>query len=299
MLQQTRAQAVIPYYQEFLNRFPAAEDLAEAPESEVLRRWSGLGYYQRARNLRLAARKIVENGEFPSLYEAILDLPGVGVYTAAAVASIAFGKPHAAVDGNVLRVIARFTGDASDIGAPATRARFAEVASRLLDRRDPGRFNQAMMELGATVCLPRNPHCLLCPVAAECEARAQARQSELPVKLKRAKAVEIAITLLAIERRGKVLLWRRAESERRLGGFWELPSSQNFPKATIAETAGTFRHSITNHNYRFTVARGTGIRERDVPKGFEWLDGGRLETAPLSTVARKALAVLGKTIKRI
>ncbi len=296
MLQQTRAQAVIPYYQEFLDRFPTAEDLASASEAEVLRRWSGLGYYQRARNLRLAARKIVEDGRFPSEYEAILELPGVGAYTAAAVASIAFGKARAVIDGNVMRVIARFTGDAGDIGAPATRARFEQVASRLLNRRNPGRFNQAMMELGATVCLPRNPHCLLCPVSDDCVARAQARQSDLPVKLKRIQAVEIEATLLLIRRRGKILLWQRDETQRRLGGFWELPSTENLPRATVGEKLGTFRHSITNHNYTFTVAAAPVPR---LGAQFEWWDTSRLGEIPLSTVARKALAILGETIKRI
>jgi len=297
MLQQTRAQAVIPYYQKFLDRFPTAQDLASAEESAVLHCWSGLGYYQRARNLQRAARKIVERGEFPKTYEEILELPGVGAYTAAAVASIAFGKAHAAVDGNVLRVIARYSGDAADIGAPATRTRFERIANHLLDRRDPARFNQAMMELGATICLPGNPHCLLCPVAADCVARAEARQSELPVKLKRMKAVELGVTLLAIERRGKILLWRRDENARRLGGFWELPATEDLPHAKPGSLLGEFRHSITHHNYRFTVARSTGIPACvGLNKRFEWLPLSGLASLPLSTVARKALAVLGKTI---
>ncbi len=181
MLQQTRAQAVIPYYERFLKRFPAARDLADAPEAEALRYWSGLGYYQRVRNLRKAAQTIAVSG-FPIEYAAIRELAGVGDYTAAAVASIAFGKAHAAVDGNVLRVIARITGDSSNIASPATRARFTQVAESLLDRHDPGGFNQAMMELGAAVCLPRKPLCLLCPVVDECRARKLGIQAELPVK---------------------------------------------------------------------------------------------------------------------
>ena len=151
MLQQTRAQAAIPYYERFLARFPAVEVLAAASEDEVLSLWAGLGYYTRARNLRRAAREIVTAGGFPRDYEAIRALPGVGDYTAAAIASIAFGLPYAVIDGNVLRVVARLENDASDIGSPRTRARFREAAQEWLDRRDPGRFNQAMMELGATV----------------------------------------------------------------------------------------------------------------------------------------------------
>jgi A/G-specific adenine glycosylase len=289
MLQQTRAQAVIPYYEKFLDSFPTAPDLARASETEVLQCWSGLGYYQRARNLHTAARKIVEHGAFPREYEAIRQLPGVGAYTAAAVASIAFGSERAVVDGNVMRVVARFTGDAADIGASATKIRFDKKASALLDPRDPGRFNQAIMELGATICLPRNPLCLLCPVSADCQARAQGIQSQLPVKLKRTQPVRVDATLLIIERAGRILLWRRNPDSRRLGGFWELPSSEELPKATKLEPLGSFRHSITNHNYIFTIVKATvsGAASR-----FQWFDRAQLEAIPLSTTARKALALL-------
>jgi A/G-specific adenine glycosylase len=289
MLQQTRTQAVIPYYESFLARFPAPEALAAAEEPEVLRLWSGLGYYQRARNLHRAARKIAESGGFPREYESILELPGVGAYTAAAVASIAFGKAHAVLDGNVMRVIARLTAEDGDIGAPVTRARLGQEAARLLDRRDPGGFNQAMMELGATICLPRHPLCLLCPVSVDCRARAQGRQAELPVKLRRVEPVRIQATLLAIQRAGSILLWRRDAGARRLGGFWELPSSEELPKATIGETVGSFRHSITNHNYTFTVMKAHVSRP---DRRFEWIGLTRLDAVPLSTTTRKALALL-------
>src|SRR5690349_5158936 len=165
MLQQTRAQAVIPYYERFLTRFPSVPALAAAKEDEVLALWSGLGYYSRARNLLRAARQIAAAGSFPSDYDAIRALPGIGDYTAAAVASIAFGRPHAVLDGNVLRVVARMENDAADIRSSRTRERFREIAQSWLDPRDPGHFNQALMELGATVCLPRNPLCLVCPLA--------------------------------------------------------------------------------------------------------------------------------------
>jgi A/G-specific adenine glycosylase len=289
MLQQTRAQAVIPYYEKFLERFPAAQDLAEATETELLRRWSGLGYYRRARNLQKAARRIVDEGAFPSDYEAIRSLPGVGAYTAAAVASIAFGSDRAAVDGNVMRVIARFTGDAADIGAPATKVRFEKVARTLLDPRDPGRFNQAMMELGATVCLPRNPLCLLCPVSSACQARLQGKQAQLPVKLKRIQPVRIEATLLIVERAGRILLWRRNSDSRRLGGFWELPSAEELPKARKLQSLGSFRHSITNHNYAVSVIKAGVSR---APANFQWFDRAQLQEIPLSTTTRKALALL-------
>jgi A/G-specific adenine glycosylase len=288
MLQQTRAQAVIPYYEKFLESFPTAQDLARASEIEVLRRWSGLGYYARARNLQKAARQIIERGAFPQEYEAIRELPGVGTYTAAALASIAFGGKRAVVDGNVLRVIARFSGDAADIGSPATKIRFEKIASTLLDPRDPGRFNQAMMELGATICLPRNPLCLLCPVSADCQARVQGKQSQLPVKLKRMQPVRVDVTLLIVERAGRILLWRRNPDSPRLGGFWELPSSEELPKAKKLESVGSFRHSITNHNYIFTIVKATVSRAAG---RFQWFDRTQLEAIPLSTTTRKALAI--------
>ncbi|HWB95145.1 MAG TPA: A/G-specific adenine glycosylase, partial [Bryobacteraceae bacterium] len=172
MLQQTRAQAVIPYYEKFLDRFPTVEALAEAPEHDVLAAWSGLGYYSRARNLQKAAVAITAAGGFPREYEELRRLPGIGPYTAAAIASIAFGLPHAVLDGNVMRVVARLENDPADIASPKTRARFQQRAQELLDPREAGHFNQAIMELGATLCLPRAPQCLLCPVAGECRALA-------------------------------------------------------------------------------------------------------------------------------
>ncbi len=186
MLQQTRAAAAIPYYERFLEQFPDVESLARASESEVLAAWSGLGYYHRARNLHNSAQRIVETSHFPQTHDGILSLPGVGAYTAAAVGSIAFGLPHAVLDGNVLRVVARLMADPGDIGSGKTRRRFQETVDRWLDAKQPGAFNQAMMELGATICLPRNPQCLLCPVAAECEAKRRAAQSQYPIKTPKA-----------------------------------------------------------------------------------------------------------------
>jgi A/G-specific adenine glycosylase len=172
----------------------------------------------------------------------------------------------------------------------------AEAAAALLDRRDPGGFNQGMMELGATVCVPRNPLCLLCPVADGGEARAQGTQSQLPVKLKRIQPVRVAATLLAIERAGRLLLWRRAEDAQRLGGFWELPSPGELPEAKMGEELGSFRHTITNRNYTITVVSARVSRPR---REFAWLDRAEMERVPLSTTARKALRLLGKSINKI
>ena len=290
MLQQTRAEAAIPYYQRFLDRFPSVAALAAASAEEVLASWSGLGYYSRARNLHRAARLM--NGVFPRTYQAIRDLPGVGDYTAAAIASIAFRLPYAALDGNVIRVVARLTNDAADIGASRTRARFRAIAQHhldTLDRRRAGAFNQAMMELGATVCLPRAPRCGICPLAAVCEARGAGRQAQLPVKLPRRAPVKIAMEVAIVERRGRLLLWQRDADARRLGGFWELPSPEQLPELGALPAIGAFRHTITHHQYQVTVRSGSLARQARVARPLRWVPIETLQSLPLSTTARKAL----------
>jgi A/G-specific adenine glycosylase len=287
MLQQTRVQAAIPYYRRFLERFPTVEALASAPEADVLACWSGLGYYYRARNMQKAARQIVESGGFPNDYGAIRQLPGIGDYTAAAIASMAFDQPYAVVDGNVLRVIARVSGDPGDIASSRNRDRFRQTAQRLLDPHHPGEFNQALMELGATVCLPRDPLCLLCPVAAECRARAAGTQNELPVKGRKQEPERIAGVLVVIRRNGKVLLWQRPETSSRMPGFWELPAPDQLPGWKRGGTIGKIRHTITHHRYELAVVEGEVPR---APKGFRWFSRMELSRIPLSTTARKALA---------
>jgi len=283
MLQQTRVAAVIPYFERFMERFPTAAALAAAPEEELLAMWSGLGYYSRARNLQKAAQSFVE---FPDDYESMLALPGVGPYTAAAVASIAFDLPHAVLDGNVMRVIARLTCDAGDIQSGKTKERMQDVATALLDVKQPGLFNQAMMELGATVCLPRDPCCGECPVAGFCEGRRAGKERELPVKLRKMEMKRVERTVLLIERGDEILVWKRTDTSEKLAGFWELPEAVHLPKAKLGERLGTFRHAITNHNYVFEVVRA---RAGKVPAGFVYIGRDSLETMPLSTSARKAL----------
>ena len=290
MLQQTRVQAVIPYYERFLERFPTVEALAAARESAVLAAWSGLGYYSRARNLRRAAQTIAAAGAFPQEYDAIRALPGIGDYTAAAIASIAFGLTHAVVDGNVLRVVARVESDPADIGSARTRQRFRTIAEGWLDASDPGGFNQALMELGATVCLPKNPLCLLCPISSECRAFAEGTVAELPVKLRRVAPVQLESLLLIVRRRGRILLRQREPDARRMAGFWELPSAEDLPRARVRRRLGEFRHTITHHHYRFAVAEASAAAER---KPFRWFAPTALAEIPLSTTARKALQMAG------
>jgi A/G-specific adenine glycosylase len=274
MLQQTRVAAVIPYYGRFLERFPEVAALAAAPESELLTLWSGLGYYSRARNLQKAARQIVESGSFPKTYLSILELAGVGTYTAAAIASISFGLPHAVVDGNVRRVLARWTND-RNVNAQ-------ELANRLLHRDDPALWNQALMELGATICVPRDPRCTDCPVSTLCAARRAGTQKNLPLKGVKAAPEQLARTLLVIRRNGRILL----KPSERVRGFWDLP--EPYAKARPGATLGEFRHTITHRNYRFTVKEGSASVG---PLGTQWHTEEELAQIPLSTTAKKALRI--------
>lgn len=292
MLQQTRSEAVIPYYHRFLEQFPDAAALAGASLESVLACWSGLGYYSRARNLRKAAR-LMEAG-FPATYDTIRALPGIGDYTAAAIASIALGLPYAVLDGNVLRVIARLTNDASDIGTASTRARFGEIAQRWLDRRRPGAFNQALMELGAVVCTPKSPRCLLCPLACVCQGRQAGREHQLPVKLGKTAPVKIAATAVIASSRGRILMWQRPADSRRLAGFWELPSPEQLPDLESVRNAGEFRHTITHHHYRIAVLVANATR---APKPLRWVRITDLPSLPLSTTARKALRLAGVMVE--
>ena len=288
MLQQTRVEAVIPYYSRFLNRFPSIEALAAAPEQDVLTQWSGLGYYSRARNLHRAAKMLSANG-LPADYAGVRALPGAGPYTASAIASIALGLPHPAVDGNVMRVISRITNDASEISSPAARRRFTEEAASLLDLRRPGDFNQAMMELGATICLPRAPACGVCPVAKFCAARAAGTERELPVKLKKPKARQVALDLALLERDSRIFLMQRSSAERRLADFWELPARELFPRSRHTRIR-EFIHQIVNDRFRVTVWKIAQPKGRDIelPDG-SWFEIAELSRIPLTTVAKKAL----------
>jgi A/G-specific adenine glycosylase len=198
MLQQTRVAAAIPYYERFLSRFPTVTSLAEAPQEEVLRLWSGLGYYSRARNLQKAAQQLVAKhaGTFPISTEDVLALPGVGNYTAAAILSIAYNKQLAVLDGNVARVLARLGAIQGDLRTGAQWQALQKTADTILDPRRPGDWNQGMMELGATICTPRSPQCLVCPVEEFCQARKQGLVDSIPEKRKK-RATE-TITLAAV-----------------------------------------------------------------------------------------------------
>jgi A/G-specific adenine glycosylase len=251
MLQQTRVAAVIAHYHEFLRRFPNVEKLARAREASVLAAWSGLGYYRRARMLHAAAKVVRKQGaKFPETAEGLRELPGVGRYTAAAIASIAFDDAVAVVDGNVERVLQRFSGQ------QLRGEEFWSAAEALMDRARPGDFNQAMMELGATVCTPRAPACLTCPVVELCATRGELEGS---AKKSRQKKQEIHYALA--RRDGAVFLVQRAHDARLMAGMWELPEV-NGPQRK-GRLAFTLRHSITTTDYTVHVW-GNGVFE-DIP----------------------------------
>ena len=273
MLQQTRVAAVIEHYHEFLQRFPTVQKLAAAREASILAAWSGLGYYRRARMLHAAAKVIVREheGKLPSTEVGLRNLPGIGRYTAAAIASIAFNEPVAVVDGNVERVLQRL------VGRRLAGEELWVGANSFLDKLRPGDFNQAMMELGAEVCTPRRPACLMCPVVALCATR-----GELPVDTKAAKQKKREIHYALHCRNGDVLLVQRARDASLMPGMWELPE--------LAVSKGgnplfTVRHSITTTDYTVRVwanAGSSGVAGK-------WISLGRIDRVALTGLTRKIL----------
>lgn len=227
MLQQTQVNTVLPYYRDFLDRFPTLPQLAAAPLQEVLKTWEGLGYYSRARNLWQAARLVRDDlhGRIPENYPGFRQLPGVGDYIAAAVLSIGCGQPFPVVDGNVLRVVCRWRGIGSDIRLAATKKQVHAFLSGIIPAKAPGRFNEALMELGALVCTPKNPLCLKCPLRQGCFAFRHGRSDSLPAKRKKRPVPLHQVALAVIVRGGKVFIQQRSETGH-LGGLWEFPGGK-------------------------------------------------------------------------
>ncbi len=314
MLQQTQVSTVVPYYHRFLERFPDVDSLADATEEALLAAWSGLGYYSRARNLKSAARAVRERfgGEVPADYDAFRGLPGVGPYTAGAVLSIAFGKPLPIVDGNVARVLSRVFALGGDPRKRKTRERLWELALKLVPEDAASDFNQGMMELGALVCAPRSPACLLCPLNSLCEAHRSGREEAFPETARRkpSRAVEAAAAVHR-DARGRVLLARRVGAPL-LRGLWEFPTvsplsgpdprrglaaelSRRFAcEFEIGEELFEVRHSILERRIRvrvFLATRRRGSRLHGC-EDARLVEPAAWQSLPLTASARKIFAAL-------
>ncbi len=296
MLQQTRVEAVIPYYERFMAHLPAVTALASCDDEELFKLWEGLGYYSRARNLKKAAQEICTKyqGIFPSKFEEILGLPGIGAYTAGAISSIAFEEPRAAVDGNVLRVITRLTQDDREITDAKFRAEITEVLERVYPQTGRGEFTQSLMELGAVVCVPNGkPKCEVCPLASLCGAYQNNTQAQYPVKKKKAPRKIEQKTILIIKYQDKIAIGKR-KSKGVLSGMWELPnldgkltkeqilqwlSEQKFTVKEIqkmADTGKALKHIFTHIEWHMTCWR---IKCESVANenGFTWVTAMQLE----------------------
>lgn len=293
MLQQTRVAAVIDYYHRFLDQFPTIQALAAAPEENVLAVWSGLGYYRRARMLHHAAQILVaeHDGKMPTSAAQLRKLPGVGEYTSAAVASISFGEPVPVIDGNVERVLLRLRGETAVKGhhdAPAP-SDLKAAAQELLDPGYPGEFNQAMMELGATVCLPRGPLCAECPVRPYC--RTQGEHETAPAKKMRSQQVAYGLMRHAPGPRAPILMSQRAAQESQMPGMWELPAvdASELSEDSILLTV---RHSITSTNFYVTIYSLTPDQRKVLlpPKNsLQWIQPRELRTLAMTGLTRKVL----------
>lgn len=268
MLQQTQVQTVIPYYEKWLKQFPSIASLAQADQGEVLSHWAGLGYYRRARMLHSAAQQIMTNhaGQFPSTLEAILTLPGIGRYTAGAIASIAFKIAAPILDGNVIRVLSRVFAIKKNIASPQTLKLLWEKAEEIVSKKQPGNFNQALMELGALICTPQNPKCLICPIQKFCAAFQEGKPEAYPVKTKEDSQKKLKHFAWVVQKKNKFLLFQQPENAR-WGGMWLLPVSENLPSLSFKqERLGSLKHGYTNHQIQLEAFK---ISESDF-KEQDW-----------------------------
>jgi A/G-specific adenine glycosylase len=311
MLQQTRVETVIPYYERFLQRFPDVATLARASVEDVYAAWAGLGYYSRARNLHRAALTILERfgGQLPTTREELLELPGVGRYTAGAVASIAFHRPVPVLDGNVERVLARYLAVREDVRSLAGAGALWDAATRLARGPDPGELNQALMELGATLCSPRAPRCIACPLATGCAARRDGDVDSLPRRAARTRPRPMRAVAVLVQRGPRVLAVRRPPGGL-LGGLWELPGGamkkgekpedalrraireQTGLELGNVEFAGSVQHTFTHRRLRLSLFRCDGCRGRlrlGELEAHRWLTPTAFRRLAQGALTRKAL----------
>lgn len=309
MLQQTRVETVIPYFDRWMERFPTVESLALANEQEVLQVWEGLGYYSRGRCLHKSARMVVEkfNGTLPHSGRELESLPGIGRYTAGAIASIAFGLDEPALDGNIRRVLARLFSMRLPARSPAGEKKLWQLARQCLPKNQAGDFNQALMDLGASICTPQKPACLVCPLNRQCQALAEGLQEELPLLAARLPVPHYTVTAAVIQRANTVLIARRP-SHGLLGGLWEFPGGKLEPAETlpeglqreireelaseieVREPFGVYRHAFTH--FKITLHAFLCTLENGEPRAIEaseiaWVEPARLKDYPMGKVDRQ------------
>lgn len=315
MLQQTRVNAMLPLYDSFMKRFPTPESLASAEEEEVLSYWKGLGYYSRARNLRKAAIFLVQNynGSFPKDLNLVLKLPGVGNYTARAILSIAYDLPLAVLDGNVKRVLSRYFGYTENILGSKADTDLQQKADDFLNKDHPGDHNQAMMELGATLCLPESPKCLLCPLTDSCYARIHQKTGEIPLRVKEKKQIQLSAEILVFDFKDKILLVKEPKM-RFLKEMFHLPYGfiGEIPEETYEPTSfflalkelfpsllavGKFKHTITHHKMEFSVLRQS-LKERTQVETLAKNFGVESKWVQLSSLDREFPSSLASKVKK-
>ncbi len=297
MLQQTRVDTVIPYYERFIHTFPTMEALAKAQEEKLLKQWEGLGYYSRARNLQAGVKEVVEtyNSVVPKTREEILSLKGVGPYTAGAILSIAYGKPEHAVDGNVMRVLSRVLLIKEDIAIPKTRKIFEQAVTEIIDPQDPSSFNQGLMELGAVICTPTSPKCLLCPVRDNCAAFYAGEQNVLPVKTKNKKTKILHYDIYLTQNEHQQFLMEKRSATGLLANMWQFPMIEHETKEkdTIRLLhdqygiqfskeidLGAFKHVFSHLIWEMNVFAGHASDQR-IGETCKWLTIEEIKKVPM------------------
>lgn len=315
MLQQTRVEAVIPYFQRWMKLFPTVSSLAKASEQRVLNAWEGLGYYSRARNLHKAAKIVVKEhgGELPRDLDALRRLPGIGRYTLGAISSIAFGMNVAALDGNIKRVYSRIFDITEPVDTPKGEALLWEIAEKQLPKKDAGDYNQALMDLGATICVPKNPRCLICPVMQLCQARQNGTQHLRPVKSPKKSVPHHVHAAGVLITDGKVLLAKRP-SEGLLGGMWEFPNGRvngdpleglagalktgynlrlrvNRRNVDRAEPLGIVQHGYSHFSVSVYVYKAE-LASRVIANNLKWIPLSKLNDYPMGKIDRQIASML-------
>jgi A/G-specific adenine glycosylase len=312
MLQQTRVDTVVPYYHRFLSSFGNVQALASASVDEVLKAWENMGYYARARNLRAAAKQIVERfgGEIPSTWDQLIDLPGIGAYTAGAILSMAFGQSVPAVDGNVKRVLSRVFAIKQPLSQSTTQKRIMDLARRIVPKKDTGSFNQAMMDIGSEICTPKEPSCKVCPIRTSCQACKNGLQDKLPVTRKRPPLPHKHLTAALLkDKRGRLLIVQRP-GHGLLGGLWKFPGGQQDSdeplgscvqkrvrkelgiRIKVGKSIGSIKHAYTH--FRITLHAFNCIHQSGNPKAlgcadWRWVRPGQLGTFAFSKADREIM----------